>query len=149
MNRFYHRNRIYPEGKFRLWYHDNAGESMRKIKNKLLKSFRDAIRGILYIFKTQRNFRIQIACFIVATGAAIALGLTLPEIAIIVFAGGLVMVGEMINTGLERLVDLISPQYHPLARDIKDISAGVVLVASILAVIIGMIIFIPAIIKLF
>ena len=122
---------------------------MKRIKNKLLKSFRDAIRGILYIVKTQRNFRIQIVCFILAVGAAIILKLTLSEIAIIVFAGGFVMVGEMINTGLERLVDLISPQYHPLARDIKDISAGVVLVASILAVIIGIIIFVPAIIEFF
>ncbi|MBN1623389.1 MAG: diacylglycerol kinase family protein [Clostridia bacterium] len=122
---------------------------MRRLKKKLLKSFKDAIRGILYIFKTQRNFRIQFVCFILAVGAAILLELKLSEIAIVVFAGGLVMVGEMVNTGLERLVDLINPQYHPFARDIKDISAGVVLVASILAVIIGIIIFVPAIIELF
>lgn len=122
---------------------------MSRLKNKLLKSFRDAIRGIMYIFKTQRNFRIQFVCFILAVGTAILLELKLSEIAIVVFAGGLVIVGEMVNTGLERLVDLINPQYHPLARDIKDISAGVVLVASILAVIIGMIIFIPAIFELF
>jgi len=122
---------------------------MKKISNKLVKSFRDAIRGILYIFRTQRNFKIQLVCFVVAVGTAFLLKLKLPEIAIIVFAGGLVLVGEMINTGLERLVDLISPEYHPIARDIKDISAGVVLVASILAVIIGLIIFIPAIIELF
>ncbi|MBN2882192.1 MAG: diacylglycerol kinase family protein [Clostridia bacterium] len=122
---------------------------MRRLKKKLLKSFKDAIRGILYIFKTQRNFRIQFVCFILAVGAAILLELKLSEIAIVVFAGGLVMVGEMVNTGLERLVDLINPQYHPFVRDIKDISAGVVLVASILAVIIGIIIFVPAIIELF
>ena len=122
---------------------------MKRIKNKLIKSFRDAIRGILYILKTQRNFRIQVVCFVIAVGAALLLKLSLPEIAIIVFAGGLVLVGEMINTGLERLVDLINPEYHPLARDIKDISAGVVLAASILAVIIGLIIFLPAVIDLF
>lgn len=122
---------------------------MKKIKNKLIKSFRDAIRGILFIFKTQRNFRIQFVCFILAVGFAFILQLKLAEIAIVVFAGGLVMVGEMVNTGLERLVDLINPEYHPFARDIKDISAGVVLVASILAVIIGIIIFIPALFKLF
>lgn len=121
---------------------------MKRIKKKLIKSFRVAIRGILYILKTQRNFRIQIICFVIAVGVALLLKLTLSEIAIIVFAGGLVMVGEMINTGIERLVDLINPEYHPLARDIKDISAGVVLVASILAVIIGLIIFLPAVIDL-
>lgn len=122
---------------------------MKRIKTKLVKSFTDAIRGILYIFKTQRNFRIQFVCFILAIGFSLLIKLKLSEIAIVVFAGGLVMVGEMVNTGLERLVDLISPEYHPLARVIKDISAGVVLVASILAVIIGIIIFVPAFIKLF
>ena len=122
---------------------------MKRIKNKLLKSFRDAIRGILFIFKTQRNFRIQFACFIIATSAALILKLRFSEIAVVVFAGGLVMVGEMVNTGLEKLVDMINPEYHPLARDIKDISAGVVLAASIIAVIIGIIIFVPAIIDLF
>lgn len=121
---------------------------MKKIKNKLLKSFSDAIKGIIYIIKTQRNFRIQIVCLLLVTAAAFALKLTFSEIAVIVFAGGMVLVGEMVNTGLEKLVDMINPEYHPLARTIKDISAGVVLVSSILAVIIGIIIFLPAILDL-
>ena len=122
---------------------------MKKVRLKILKSFKDAIKGIIYIFRTQRNFRIQIFCFMLATATAFILRLSLAETAIIVFAGGLVLVGEMVNTGLEKLVDLINPEYHSLAGIIKDISAGVVLVSSILAVIIGIIIFLPAIIKLF
>lgn len=122
---------------------------MKKTSKKIIKSFKDAIKGILYIFKTQRNFRIQLVCFVIATATAFILKLSLAETAIIIFAGGLVMVGEMINTGLETLVDLISPDYHPLAGRIKDIAAGSVLVSSIVAVIIGIIIFLPAIIKLF
>ncbi len=85
----------------------------------------------------------------IATTTAFILKLTFAETAIIIFAGGLVMVGEMINTGMETLVDLISPEYHPLAGRIKDIAAGSVLVSSIVAVIIGIIIFLPAIIELF
>ena len=115
----------------------------------IIKSFKYAINGVIYIFRTQRNFRIQIVCFIIATATAFILRLSWPETAVIVFAGGLVLVGEMVNTGLEKLLDLINPEYHPLARIIKDISAGVVLMASILAVIIGIIIFLPAIIRLF
>jgi len=122
---------------------------MKKTSKKIIKSFRDAIRGIIYIFQTQRNFRIQLVCFVLATAAAFILRLNFAETAVIIFAGGLVLVGEMINTGLEKLVDLISPDYNPLAGKIKDISAGVVLVSSILAVLIGLIIYIPAIIGLF
>ncbi|MCK5757561.1 MAG: diacylglycerol kinase family protein [Clostridiales bacterium] len=122
---------------------------MKKTSKKIIKSFKDAIKGILYIYKTQRNFRIQTVCFVIATATAFILKLSLAEIAIIIFAGGLVMVGEMINTGMETLVDLISPEYHPLAGRIKDIAAGAVLVSSIIAVIIGIIIFLPAIIELF
>lgn len=122
---------------------------MKKTSKKIIKSFSDAIKGILYVFQTQRNFRIQIAGFIIATSAAFIFELSFAETAVIIFAGGLVIVGEMINTGLEKLVDLISPEYHPLAGRIKDIAAGAVLVSSILAVIIAIIIFLPAIIALF
>lgn len=122
---------------------------MKKTSKKIIKSFKDAIKGILYIIRTQRNFRIQLVCFVIATSTALILRLSFVEIAIIIFAGGLVMVGEMINTGLETLVDLISPDYHQLAGRIKDIAAGAVLVSSIVAVIIGIIIFLPAIINLF
>lgn len=121
---------------------------MKKTSKKIIKSFSDAIKGVIFIIRTQRNFRIQLLCFTVAIATAFILKLNFSEIAIIVFAGGLVLVGEMINTGLEKLVDIISPEYHPLARVIKDISAGVVLVSSILAVIIGIIIFLPAILKI-
>ena len=125
------------------------GVGMKKTSKKIIKSFRDAIKGLIYIFRTQRNFRIQVVCFILATAAAFILRLSFAETAVIIFAGGLVLVGEMVNTGLEQLVDLISPEYHPVAGRIKDIAAGVVLISSVLAVIIGLIIFIPAIIKLF
>lgn len=122
---------------------------MKKRRRSLIKSFKNAINGIVFVFRTQRNFKIQLACFVAALIAAFVFELTLFEIAVIVFAGGMVLVGEMMNTGIEKLVDLIKPEYHPLARKAKDVSAGVVLVSSLLAAILGLLIFIPRIIEFF
>jgi len=58
---------------------------------------------------------------------------------------GLVIGMELINTSIEKLVDLVSPEYHPLAEKVKDIAAGAVLFDSIIAAIIGLIIFVPKI----
>lgn len=121
---------------------------MKRKGRSLIKSFKNALNGIVFVFRTQRNFRIQLACLLIALIAAVVFELTLFEIAIIVFAGGMVLVGEMMNTGIEKLVDLINPEYHPLARKAKDVSAGVVLVSSLLAAMLGLLIFIPKIIEM-
>ncbi len=122
---------------------------MKKKTRKILKSFKNAINGIMFVFRTQRNFKIQLFCFFLVLAAAVYFELSLPETAIVVFAGGLVLVSEMMNTGIEKLVDLVNPEYHPLARKAKDISAGVVLLSSLVAVILGLIIFLPKILELF
>lgn len=122
---------------------------MKKKGRSLIKSFKNALNGIVFVFRTQRNFKIQLACLLIALIVAVVFELTLFEIAIIVFAGGMVLVGEMMNTGIEKLVDLINPEYHPLARKAKDVSAGVVLVSSLLAAMLGLLIFIPRIIEFF
>ena len=61
----------------------------------------------------------------------------------LVFAIGFVIVTEVMNTAIEIDIDLTSPEYHPFARDTKDVAAGAVLVASFTAAIIGLIIFLP------
>jgi diacylglycerol kinase len=122
---------------------------MKKKGRSLIKSFKNALNGIVFVFRTQRNFKIQLACLLIVLIVAFVFELTLFEIAIIVFAGGMVLVGEMMNTGIEKLVDLINPEYHPLARKAKDVSAGVVLVSSLLAAMLGLLIFIPRIIEFF
>jgi diacylglycerol kinase len=63
----------------------------------------------------------------------------------IVFAIGIVIVAEAFNTAIEIDIDLTSPEYHPYARDTKDVAAGAVLLAAIMAAIIGIIIFLPKI----
>ncbi|GAB4294445.1 MAG: diacylglycerol kinase [Marinilabiliales bacterium] len=115
--------------------------------NKRKKSFKYAFNGIGYAFKTQPNLLVHSVVAILVIAAAIILKISLYEWALIVFAIGLVITAELINTAIEYLVDLISPGYNKKAGLVKDISAGFVLIASISAFIIGLIIFIPAIIS--
>jgi len=109
-----------------------------------LASFRHALRGIGRLLKTQANARIHLA----ASSAVVALGLWLPltrtDWALLVLAMGGVWVAEAFNTALETLVDLVSPEWHSLARDAKDIAAGAVLLATLAAVALGLLVLAPA-----
>jgi diacylglycerol kinase (ATP) len=70
-------------------------------------------------------------------------GITPTEWCIVTLCFGMVLAAEGFNTAIERLVDLVSPDYHPIAGDVKDIAAGAVLICAIAAAIIGMIVFLP------
>jgi diacylglycerol kinase (ATP) len=113
------------------------------------RSFKYALRGMGIILKTQHNFWIQL----VMAGVVAILGITLRiipiEWAVLVLAMTGVFVAESFNTAIEIDIDLTSPQYHPYARDTKDVAAGAVLLAVIGAVLVGCIIFIPKIILLY
>jgi diacylglycerol kinase (ATP) len=96
-----------------------------------------AIEGILWAAKTQRH---MLAHLLVAIGVlclALFLRLTLQEFALLALAITLVLFAELINTAFEVIVDLVSPDFHPMARRAKDVAAGAVLVASIGAVVLG------------
>ena len=109
----------------------------------LLKSFVYAFNGLVYAFKTQLNFKIHCiaAIFVVVLGWYV--GLSNIEWTLIALAIGLVIVVELINTGIEVLVDLVSPQHHPKAGAIKDIAAAAVLISALMALTIALIIFVP------
>src|SRR5438552_10237019 len=109
----------------------------------LRTSFRYAFAGLAYCFRTQRNFRIHIAFAVVATLVGLFLGLTWVEWAVLVATFVLVLSAEMVNTMIEALVDLVTLEYHPLAKIAKDVAAGVVLLTAIGAVVVGLIIFGP------
>ncbi len=109
----------------------------------LLKSFYYAFRGLLSCIKNERNFRIHLtACAWVAFFCLCA-GLNTVQVAIMAICCGIVLVGELFNTAAEELINLISPEYSPLAGRIKDITAGAVLVASGQALVVGYAIFVP------
>lgn len=114
----------------------------------LLRSFHNALAGIWYVIRTQRNAQIHllIATLVIMGGAFLRLSLT--HWAILTLTIGLVMAAEIFNTALEALVDLISPDFHPLAKITKDTAAGAVLILTIVAAIVGLLILGPSLWKI-
>ena len=110
---------------------------------KFFKSFRHAFRGLKYVLKNEQNFQLEILLgffviilmfvFDIRDWQKVALFL-------VIFS---VLAVELINTILERVVDILKPRVHPYAQLIKDVMAAAVLMASIGAVVIGLIIFLP------
>ncbi len=102
-----------------------------------LQSVNCAIEGILWTAKTQRHMRWHFLAAIVVLLLAHFMRLSALEFILLSFAVTLVLFAELINTAVEVVVDLVSPGYHPLAKQAKDVAAGAVLVASIGAVVMG------------
>ena len=109
----------------------------------LAESFRFAFAGLWYALRTQRNARIHLCFAAGAIALGVWLGLSATQWAVLVLTIGFVLASEMLNTVAESLVDLLSPGYHPLAKVIKDVTAGAVLLSAITAVIVGLVIFGP------
>lgn len=109
----------------------------------LLRSFRFALEGLRFTLMTQRNMRIH---FLV-TLAVLFLGLYLPiskfEVLVLMVAISLVLFAELINTAVEAVIDLVTEEYHPLAKIAKDVAAGAVFLTAGLAVIVGISVFYP------
>jgi len=112
-----------------------------------IKSFGNAFRGIFYAFKTQPNIWIHSLAIVVVVIAGFIFKLDAMEWGLVVLAIGLVLVSEMINTAIEWLIDLVSPDYSEKAGLIKDVAAGAVLIAAVISVIIGAIVFLPKMIQ--
>ena len=106
-------------------------------------SFKHALDGIFYTFKTQPNFRVHTFFAVAATCSGLFLKISPAEWSVIIFVIGLVIICEMINTSLESVTDLLTNQYHLSAKIAKDVSAGMVLVAAAIAVVTGLLIFTP------
>ena len=115
----------------------------------LLSSFGFAFAGLGYCLRTQRNFRIHVSIAFVGTVVGLLLGLSLLEWAVFALMVVMVLAAEMVNTMVEALVDLVTVEYHPLAKVAKDVAAGVVLLTAIGAVVIGLLIFLPRLLAAF
>ena len=103
----------------------------------MIDVFEHAIEGIRTAFREERNMKCHTAALIAVTLLGFFTGLSAMEWALLVIGA------EMINTAIERTVDLAMPHRHPLAKAAKDIAAGAVLVAAMVSVVVGMLIFIP------
>lgn len=109
---------------------------------KYLRSFGYAFEGIITASKEQ-NFKSHIVSAIIVILASYLTGLSRMEWYIVLLLIALMFVLEMMNTAIERVVDLASPEIHPLAKQAKDIAAGAVLVFALFSAIIGLLIFLP------
>jgi diacylglycerol kinase (ATP) len=110
-------------------------------KRTIIDSFNAAIEGIIYTIKTQRNMRLHFLFAILIILISIFLQLEKIELLLVCAAVTLVLICEMFNTAIEKIIDLITSDFHPLARIIKDVAAGCVLISSIFAVIAGYLVF--------
>jgi diacylglycerol kinase len=108
-----------------------------------LKSFSHAIKGLQTTVKYEHNTWIHLFAMVLVIAFGFVYELTTFEWCWITLAIGLVIVTEILNTAIEHLTDLVSPEFHPLAQKTKDAAAGAVLIASIIAVIIGLLVFLP------
>ena len=110
-----------------------------------IKSATHAWRGIGILFKTGHNMWMIIFFGLLTVCLSFILHISEVEWLFIVFATGFVIVAEAFNTAIEIDIDLTSPEYHPYARDTKDVAAAAVFLATFMAAIIGLIIFLPKI----
>jgi diacylglycerol kinase len=95
--------------------------------NKFIKSVPHAFRGILTLIKSENNFRIHLLAVVVVVIVGLKMDLSEGEwLAVILTMGG-VLALEALNTAIEAVVDLVSPEFHPLAKKAKDVAAGAVL----------------------
>ncbi len=108
---------------------------------KSIKSFRYAIRGIDKVIRYENNAKVHLLATVVIIATGFYFKLSFRDWCLLLFAIALVWVTEIMNTAIEKMVDLISPEFNPKAGAIKDIAAGAVLIASVTAAIIGVIIF--------
>lgn len=102
-----------------------------------IASLNCAIEGILWAARTQRHMLFHLVSAILVLIAALVLRLSLHEFALLALAITLVLFAELVNTAIEVVVDLVSPEFHPLAQRAKDVAAGAVLLASVGALVLG------------
>ena len=109
----------------------------------LIRSFGYAFAGLGFLLRTQRNARIHVVVGAIACALAAWLRVSRVEWAVLVFTIALVVILEGLNTAVEAAIDLASPEIHPLAKAGKDLAAGMVLVAAIASVAVGILILGP------
>ena len=109
----------------------------------MAKSFANAYAGMAYSARTQRNVKIHLAAAALVLVASAIFRVSLTELAVLILCIVVVLVAEMLNTALECAVDLVTTEYHPLAKIAKDVSAGALFVASIGVAGVGGVIFVP------
>lgn len=128
----------------------NKSSKNNPYKNRrFIDSFRYAFVGVSTVFKEERNMRFHVFSTVMVIIVSYLLSLSLQEWLWMLLVSFLVLVMEIWNTVIENTIDLVTPDYHPLAKKAKDMAAAAVLFTSIFALIVGALILLPKMIKLF
>ena len=106
-----------------------------------VRSFVHALRGITLFFQTTVNARIQFGILIFVIGLGLFLKITTTEWIMLILTCGFVFSAEAFNTAIEIDMDLTSPEFHPYAKNVKDVAAGAVLISALTATCVGVLIF--------
>jgi len=115
---------------------------------KTIRSFKYAFRGIYFLWKSENNSKVHFLLSLLAISSAFMLNISTIEWLWILLAISLVWICEGINTAIEKLTDLVSPDFNEKAGMVKDIAAGIVLISAAFATITGLIIFFPKLMAL-
>lgn len=114
----------------------------------LAHAFACAGAGVLETLKRERNMKIHCAVAVLALVLAALLHVPLWGVAAVVVCIGVVMALECVNTAVEAVVDLVSPEWHELARRAKDAAAGATLIVAVMSVVVAVIVYLPALMSL-
>ncbi|MDF2461699.1 MAG: hypothetical protein K0S68_1102 [Candidatus Saccharibacteria bacterium] len=118
------------------------------IQRGFMPGVKHAWHGVMHVIKHEKNARIHLAFAALALITGVVLNISKAELAAVFFVVIIVFLAEIINTAIERILDLVEPRENGKVKIIKDMSAGAVLVASVGAIMMGVAIFVPAIVRL-
>lgn len=121
---------------------------MLRIK-RLIKSFIYAFRGLFRVFREEQNLAVQSTAAFVVIIAGWFFHVSRLEWALLFMSILVVILMEIVNSAIERVTDILKPRIHDYVKEIKDIMAAAVMLASIFAVIIGLIVFLPKVLEIF
>ena len=105
--------------------------------------FTYAVNGLKEVFNSEWNFRLHLLSMILVIIAGVFFDISVGEWVAVVIVVGLVITAEILNTAIEEIINYVKPEIHPAAKKIKDLAAAGVFVASITALVVGLIIFLP------
>jgi diacylglycerol kinase (ATP) len=135
---------IHPTQRLLMFIPPNQGKpTFTSSIKKLIRSFGYAFKGIKYAAITQLNFRVHLVATLLALYMGYSLNINRNEWQWIILCITLVLVAELINTAIETLTDLVSPQFNEKAGQVKDVAAGAVVITALFALVTGLIIFLP------
>ncbi len=117
--------------------------------NRTVRSFSFAARGFRYVLRGERNFQIELFVAGIVILGMLVFDLSVLERVALILCIAWVLTLELVNTAVERIMDVLQPRIHPYARIIKDVMAAAVLISAGGALLVGLAIFVPRILKVF